>query len=93
MFSAKRRFIRLVRVLVLCGLVIGLAPSGNGAQERGCDCDSRKHYYLSTDSVTGAEVGQVCRTGFHMASAWEILDTSNLKYAKEFGLGILGGRP
>jgi hypothetical protein len=75
MSTVRRRFVPLVTVIVLIGVVSGLKPLLGRAQEpRSCDCDSRKQYYLSTERVRGGEVREVCRAGFHMASAWEILD-------------------
>ena len=84
----QRLSMRSVALVALLGLVV-VTPLGSRAQEKRCDCDSRKQYYLSTERVTGAEVGRVCNRGFHMASLWEILDTSNLKYASQLGLQIL----
>lgn len=85
----QRLSMRLTALVALVGLVVVLTSFDSRAQEKRCDCDSRKQYYLSTDRVTGGEVGRVCRRGFHMASLWEILDTSNLKYATQLGVHIL----
>jgi hypothetical protein len=37
-------------------------------------------YYLTTDLYHGDQVLSACALGFHMASLWELLDTSNLRY-------------
>jgi hypothetical protein len=79
---------RLIELILLVGLCCGLMSTTGGAQEKEC-CDPRKQYYLSTDNVMGGEVGRVCRPGFHMASLWEIFDTSNLRYSQDLGLRIL----
>jgi len=40
-----------------------------------------KMYYLTRDQVNGDQATDACSTGFHMASIFEILGTSNLEYA------------
>ncbi len=40
-----------------------------------------KMYYLTKDQVSGGEATAACSPGFHMANLFEIVDTSNLKYA------------
>jgi len=42
--------------------------------------DSRRWYYVTTSPVAGAEPDEECATGFHMASMYELLDMSNLRY-------------
>ena len=37
-------------------------------------------YYLTKNTYNGANASNACTTGYHMASMWEIIDTSNLKY-------------
>ena len=80
--------LRRVSSVTVVGLGIVLASPKAIGQEKDC-CDARRQYYLSSETVMGGEVGRVCRAGFHMASLWEILDTSNLKYASDFGVKIL----
>lgn len=45
----------------------------------------RKKYYLTQDNFDGSHALTACDNGFHMASIWEILDPSNLKYDTELG--------
>jgi hypothetical protein len=45
-----------------------------------------RQFYLTPDAVyTGATALTACDTGYHMASLWEILDPSSLKYNTEKG--------
>ena len=42
-------------------------------------------YYLSSSTVNGSQASTACASGYHMASLWEILDTSNLRYDTYWG--------
>ncbi len=42
-----------------------------------------RRYYRTADTYTPAFAINACGTGYHFASLWEILDTSNLEYAGE----------
>lgn len=44
-----------------------------------------RQYYLTTDNYDGSEALTACADGYHMASLWEILDPSNLKYNTTLG--------
>ena len=52
---------------------------------------SRPWFYLTTTRYTGAEAATACDAGFHMASMWEILDVSNLRYDTVRGYTDPGG--
>jgi|SoiMethySBSTD1v2_1073268.scaffolds.fasta_scaffold25072_2 hypothetical protein len=84
--TSKRQY-RNGAVHVLAVVMILMPHGGYARQERPpkpeCDCDSRKQYYLSSQLSTGAEALRACIAGFHMASLWEIHDTSNLRYANQ----------
>ena len=41
---------------------------------------SGRHYYLSNANYNGSQVLTACAVGYHLASFWEIQDTSNLTY-------------
>jgi hypothetical protein len=43
-------------------------------------------YYLTQTLHTGAEALSACAEGYHMASLWEIFDTSNVRYNTELGV-------
>jgi hypothetical protein len=42
-----------------------------------------RRYYRTADTYTPTFAINACATGYHFASLWEILDTSNLEYANE----------
>ena len=42
--------------------------------------DSRRWYYLTTTTHQGDDALTACDSGFHMASIYEILDVSNVRY-------------
>lgn len=44
-----------------------------------------RSFYLTKDNFDGANALTACETGYHMASLWEILDPSNLKYNTTLG--------
>ena len=45
-----------------------------------------RQYYVTTSSHFGANADTACESGYHMASVWEILDTTNLEYNTALGL-------
>lgn len=48
-----------------------------------------RQYYLSAPVLNATQALTACTNGYHMASLWEILDTSNLRY--NTGLGVWQG--
>ena len=46
----------------------------------------QRSYYLTKTPKNGKYTLTACEEGYHMASLWEILDPSNLKYDTELGL-------
>ena len=44
-----------------------------------------REYYLTTATYNGASATTACASGYHMASMWEILDPSSLKYNTTLG--------
>jgi len=47
---------------------------------------SMRQYYLTKTGSDGAHALTLCASGYHMASMWEIVDPSNLKYNTTLGL-------
>ena len=43
-------------------------------------------FYLTQTTHSGGEARSACAAGYHMASLWEIFDTSNLRYDTRLGL-------
>jgi hypothetical protein len=62
---------------VVVALILGSAGSVQAAQS--------KSFYLTRTAVDGDGPSQACDSGFHMASLWEIYDTSNLAYDTKRG--------
>ena len=89
--------------LILVGLlaVIGLAYLVWGAQavdasSPGAPMDTGlRKYYLTTSTKSGAGPLTACASGYHMASLWEILDTTQLEYDSSLGFvqGDTGSGP
>jgi hypothetical protein len=44
-----------------------------------------RKYYLTKGTFDGTAALTACANGFHMASMWEIHDTSNLRYESQLG--------
>ena len=42
-------------------------------------------YYLTKGTITGSKVLTACASGYHFASIWEILNTSDLHYNTTLG--------
>lgn len=68
-------------------VVGGLATGGNYCGDGGCAPRGRRRFYVTDNSLffDGANALTACVDGFHMASLWEIWDTSNLVYDTRFG--------
>jgi len=87
MFSFKRSLIALVGILLIVGTfatlmpLISLGQGGNPLTR-----DPRKSYYLTQTQHNGGQALSACAAGYHMASLWEILDTSNVRYNTVVGL-------
>lgn len=47
-----------------------------------------RQFYLSKTHADGSQALGACAPGFHMASLWEILDVSNLRYNPELGQSL-----
>jgi hypothetical protein len=91
----KRTDLRMLVIGALCGVVVMLVM-GQGPMTVRADgiqfpdgtvqtsADTRRSFYLTDDDlIEGQNALGACDTGFHMASLWEILDVSNLRYASE----------
>jgi hypothetical protein len=47
--------------------------------------DTRRAFYVTKTEVLPTQAPLACTSGFHMASVFEILDVSNLRYDTTFG--------
>ena len=73
-------------VVVAALLLRGPAPASAAGEAVSAATESMRSFYLApaVSNATLAEGG--CETGYHFASFWEILDTSNLVYNTTLGL-------
>ena len=73
-------------LLVLLGLTTGSVSVADAGT---------KKFYLTQSGANGSQALTACDGGYHMASIWEILDPSNLKYDTNRGrtLGDSGSGP
>jgi hypothetical protein len=84
----------LVGFLVLAVMVLGLSSyrawgEGEAAaaapQAPMAASASMRQYYLTKNFFNGAAALSICQEGYHMASMWEILEPSALKYNTDLG--------
>jgi len=61
-----------------------VATGGNACDDQRCSGLERQ-YYLTKTGATGDQALSACATGFHMASVFELIDISNLKYNSAHG--------
>jgi len=61
------------------GSVSGGRPVGANICDDG-GCPGARRFYLTQESVNGAAASTACAAGFHMASRYELLDVSGLRY-------------
>ena len=77
MFSFKRLVIAAV---MLGALVLPLMSVGADDDKKG-----PRKFYLTKNLHNGSGALSACAEGYHMASLWEILDPSHLRYDTELG--------
>lgn len=70
------------------GLSLALSDTGitfpdGTVQTTAASADPRRAFYMTISQHNGAQALAACAPGFHMASIWEILDPSNLRYATD----------
>lgn len=59
----------------------GRSAGGNVCADNHCALRDARRYYLTAEEVNGANALDACTRGYHMASMYELFDTSNLQYA------------
>lgn len=64
----------------------GHGAGGNFCSDHGCSTQGERRYYLSKNTATGSNALTACAAGFHMASLFELLDPSNLRYDTAHGV-------
>src|SRR5262245_4784184 len=75
----RRKMKKIVSLL----FIILIASAFNAA-----DAAKARKFYLTQSIFTGSEALTACAKGYHMASLWEILYVSNLKYDTKLGLTL-----
>lgn len=70
--------------LLIAGSLLTLSSSAAGPKHK----DSRRAFYLSQNGVPADQALTACVPGFHMASLYEILDPSSLRYDASLGLSF-----
>ena len=59
--------------------------------------NSMRKFYITSADYSASQALSICAEGYHFASLWELLDTSNLMYAHDLGVvwpaGDLGSGP
>jgi len=85
------RGLLLVLALLLAAVVVAylaweparVAASSVGASPTGSS--TLRQYYLTETGADGASATSSCAAGYHMASMWEIVEPSTLKYNTDLG--------
>lgn len=76
----------LFSILYFSYLVLGKETSFASAQGELTTSSGMRQFYLARIGADGGAALTVCEEGYHMASLWEILDPSNLKYNTDLGV-------
>jgi hypothetical protein len=61
------------------------ATGGNVCSDGTCSVRGARRFYLTTTVVDGAHALNECAAGFHMASFYEIRETTSLEYVSAYG--------
>ena len=88
MFSFKKSlgvFFGLLLVIATLSLILPLVGRGQGGGVNPLKRDTRKSFYVTETTHNGSQALTACAEGYHMASVWEILDPSNLRYNTQLG--------
>jgi hypothetical protein len=88
MFSFKKSLLGLVGLLIFVGglaAVMPLVSRGQGNNPIVAQLQPRR-FYLTQTTHNGSQALTACASGYHMASLWEIFDTSNLRYNTVLGV-------
>jgi hypothetical protein len=90
--NLTRGLVTLLALLLLVAVLLGYlawnqgAVAASGPQAPAASSAGMRGYYLTTDHYDGSEALTACASGYHMASLWEILAPSKLKYNTDLGM-------
>ena len=73
-------------LFVLLAFLAGALLSNEPVSAQRSKEDGRRTFYLTQSFFDGSQALNACATGFHMASIYEILDPSHLKYHTTLGV-------
>ena len=76
-------------VIAAVALMRGPAPASAAGEQTLAAADGVRRFYLAPAVPNATEAIDGCEPGYHFASLWEILDTSNFSY--DTALGVLSG--
>lgn len=85
MYSFKKSAIALMGLVVLVSTIAAMVPLISQGQGQAAAKRSPRKFYLTQASHNGSQALSACGEGYHMASFWEIRDTSNLSYDTQLG--------
>ena len=86
-----RLWLTVAILIVVAGMALASAVAAapqrvaHSASSAGLAALPGSYYLTSGDSYDGADAPGACADGYHMASLWEIWDTSNLRYETSLG--------
>ena len=74
-------------VIVMAALLVqGPAPASASGEALSAATDGMRRFYLAPAVANAPQAVGACESGYHFASLWEILDTSNLVYNTALGV-------
>jgi hypothetical protein len=75
----------VVAIVVLAAVSLLTRNVGNAQGTVFTSTAPIRGYYLTKNTITGSKVLTACASGYHFASIWEILNTSDLHYNTSLG--------
>ena len=73
-------------LIVFLALAVGFLAAT--LRNRVLRAGNQRKYYLTRVQVTGSKALSACAAGYHMASLWEIVDTTALQYDTALGVTV-----
>jgi hypothetical protein len=89
--NLTRGLVILLALALLAAAFLGYLAWGrdeaaaSGSQIPLAASSGMRQYYVTKTYSVGADAADACASGYHMASLWEIMDPSSLKYNTDLG--------
>jgi hypothetical protein len=89
--NLTRGLVALLALALLTAAFLGYLAWGrdeaaaSGSQIPLAASSGMRQYYVTKTYSVGADAADACASGYHMASLWEIMDPSSLKYNTDLG--------